>query len=329
MKVLVTGATGFIGSALCRALCAQDIEVIAFRRPLSILKEIENLPVSHRIGDLCDAASIEDAFAEKPELVFHLGAQMAAGRNKSRMMDINIAGTRRVFQAAIRNDVRRVILVSTAFTLGVPEGSPGASASGLMTEEHVWNFSADRWPYAWSKYLAEREVQLASAHGLDAVILNPTFVIGPGDHYRRTNSFLVRMKKKPPFFLVDGGVNLVHVQDVVNGMIQAAELGKSGERYILGGRNISFDDLYTMMSEIAGFRVPKLVLSNRLSKGIFNFLNSKSNPANIGSMEANLFQFAGHFFYYDIRKARLALRLPPARDLRVSLEETWNWFKGN
>ncbi len=327
MKVLVTGATGFIGSALCRTLCEEGYDVIAFHRPSSILSGIENLPLQRRMGDLSDPDSIAQAFTEKPELVFHLGAQMAAGRNKNRMLDVNVAGTRRVFQAAIRHNVRRVILTSTAFTLGVPESVPGVDLPLLMTEEHVWNFSPDRWPYAWSKYLAEREVQLASTQGLDAVILNPSLVIGPGDLYRRTNSFLLRMRTPKPF-LVQGGVNLVHVQDVVRGMIRAAEYGGSGERYLLSGTNISIPDLYALVGKIAGFSVPKLVLSHKLSKGIFDFLNSRRNPAHIGSMESNLFQFAGHYFYYDSKKTRLSLRLPPFRDLQTSLEESWNWFQG-
>lgn len=329
MKVLVTGSTGFIGSVLCRSLCEKGDQVVAFHRPSSVIKMIEDLPVKHVIGDLCDENSVEHAFSGKPEVVFHLGAQMAAGRTRNRLMDVNVGGTRRVFQAAIRNSVSRVILVSSAFTLGIPEISQVEhSGPGLISESHNWNFSADKWPFAWSKYLAEREVQLASAQGLDVVILNPSIVIGPGDHYRRTNSFLVQMKKNPPVFLVDGGINLVHVQNVVNGLIQAVDFGEKGERYILGGTNISFHDLFSLMSEIAGFSAPRLALSNKLSQEVFKFKNGQKNPMNIGSMETDLYQFAGYFFYYDTRKARLDLHLPPPKKIDDSLKESWAWFEG-
>jgi dihydroflavonol-4-reductase len=329
MKVLVTGSTGFIGSALCRSLCEKGDQITVFHRPSSVIKMIEDLPVKHVTGDLCDERSVESAFIEKPEIVFHLGAQMAAGRTRNHLMDVNVGGTRRVFQAAIRNGAARVILMSSAFTLGIPEISrmqyPGKN---LISESHTWNYSADRWPYAWSKFLAEKEVQLASAHGLDVVILNPSIVIGPGDHYRRTNSFLVQMKKKPPVFLVDGGINLVHIQDVVNGLIQAVDFGERGERYILGGTNISFHELFRLMAEIAGFPAPKLALSNKLSREVFKFKNGQKNPTNIGSMETDLLQFAGYFFYYDTRKARLNLHLPQPQKIDDSLKESWAWFEG-
>ena len=329
MKVLVTGATGFIGSALCRSLCESGYQVTAFHRPTSVIRQIEDLPLRHIIGDLCDEYSVESAFAEKPEIVFHLGAQTASGKIRKRILDVNIGGTRRILQSALRNHVDRVIFLSSSFAMGIPEENhANQTKPALISEAHTWNFSPEKWPYAWSKYLAEKEVQLASAYGMDTVILNPCIVIGPGDHYRKTNSFIVKLKEHPPIINVDGGINLIHVQDVVEGLIHSVIHGARGERYILSGTNVSFQKLFLLMSEIQNFTSPKLALSNHFSRLLFQFKNGVKNPSNVGNLENDLFHFAGYYFFYESRKARIQLRLSPPRNLTESLKESWNWFKG-
>lgn len=329
MKALVTGATGFIGSALCRRLCENGYQVTAFHRPTSVVRQIEDLPLRHVIGDLCDDASVENAFADKPEIVFHLGAQTASGKIRKRILDVNVGGTRRVLQSALRNQVDRVIFLSSSFAMGIPEKYHTRQAKpALISEDHTWNFSAAKWPYAWSKYLAEKEIQLASAYGMDTVILSPCIVIGPGDHYRKTNSFIIQFHEHPPLFNIDGGINVIDVQDVVDGLVRSVTYGERGERYILSGTNVSFQKLFLLMSDVLHFTFPKLALSNRFSRFLFQFKNGDKNPSNVGNMENDLFHYAGYYFFYESRKARIQLRLSPPKNLTESITESWNWFKG-
>ena len=141
MRILVTGATGFIGSALCNALCGDGHAVAAFHRPTSYTGNISDLSLVRLTGDLTDADSVEQAVsAFHPEVIFHLGAQMTAAPTVNRIMQVNVMGTRAVLLAALKNKVSRVVLMSSACTMGMPElyRRPGHQP-GIMNEARVPN----------------------------------------------------------------------------------------------------------------------------------------------------------------------------------------------
>ena len=204
-------------------------EVRAFHRATSNLRLLEGLPVEHCIGDLTQPDSV-NAAVEGVEGVFHVAAWVGMN-DPGRLYAITVEGTRAVVQAALQSGVRRLVYTSSVAALGIPQ--PGIPS--LLDEHHTWNFRPELFPYGYAKYLAELEVQKGVAQGLDAVTVNPSLVLGPGDLYRQSSSVILQIATRKVGLAVAGGANAVHLADVVDGHIAAYHLGKCGERYILGG----------------------------------------------------------------------------------------------
>ena len=334
---MITGSTGFIGSALCRALdnenkmdltSAEPYTILAFHRPGTSMNVLSGVNATSVVGDLCDADSISRTIITyQPDMIFHLAAQTTAAGDGSRLLDVNVNGTRRLLQSAFQNHVKRVVVISSACSLGIPEYPVSKKAASMMMDEsHCWNYAPEKWIYAWSKYLMEREVQLACANGMDVVIVNPTWVIGPGDCYRKRSSFLVHLREHPVRYYLEGGINLIGIDDVIRGIRNAAAYGKKGERYILGGTNISFRDLITILSGINDSVVPVLSLPNLVAEASFRGKECLRNLVSIGEIENNIFRFPGRYFYYDTTKSRLNLHLPVPEKIENSIKAAYTWF---
>jgi dihydroflavonol-4-reductase len=335
MKVLVLGSTGFIGSRLCRELLERGHHVKAFHRPTSSLRLLEGLAVAHVLGDLTQPETIEAAM-DGVETVYHTAATMVGGSDQSgKLYTITVEGTRSVVQAALRKGVRRLLYTSSVAALGVPErvvASNKPATAGLnpgagicMNESHTWNLRPDFWPYGYSKYLAELEVQKAVAQGLDALIVNPSSVIGAGDIYRQNISMVVQFSRQRFPALVEGGLNFVHIADVVEGHLAAMERGRTGERYILGGENMSFVSLAKLVSGIAGVPAPALVLPGGLVRALSGLLMLLQSFIDL-PINASNFPLAGNYFYYDTRKAQVELGLSSPRPVRDAVQEAYDWF---
>ncbi len=330
MNVLVTGSTGFIGAALCRALVVHGHTVRAFHRPTSNLHLLNDLPVEHVIGDLTQPESIRSAL-QGIEVVFHTAAQLGgAGIDTAgRMYTVTVEGTRSILRYAQEAGVRRVVHTSSVAALGVPEKSPepGAPArTPSMDESHTWNYPPEAWHYGYAKYLAELEVQKAVAGGLDAVILNPAVVFGAGDIYRRDSSVIMTIARRKLGVLVEGGLNAVHIQDVVQGHLSALECGRCGERYILAGENLTIVELIRKIAVIVGAPAPGLVLPAGLVTRIVPVIRLLQPFLDL-PVSANDLRLAGNYFYYDTRKAQVELGLPPPRPLEDAIREAYDWFK--
>ena len=325
MKVLVTGSTGFIGGALCRALVERGDEVRAFHRQSSTQRLLKGLPVEHVIGDLTQPDSIEAAM-RGVEVVFHAGALL--GARAGRMYTVTVEGTRDILQAAREVGVRRVIHTSSVAALGLPSDPPPGSQPEILNENHAWNCPPDAYPYGYAKYLAELEVQRAVAQGLDAVIVNPAVVFGAGDVYRLISSIVVQVAQGKIPFSAEGGLNAVHIDDVVAGHLAALEFGRSGERYILGGENLTHTELIRRIAAVAGVSTPRVELPAGLLRAAATPMSWFSAfihlPVNIDEI-----RLAGKYFYYETRKAQTDLRLPPPRPVDEALAEAWSWFQAN
>lgn len=322
MKVLVTGSTGFIGGALCRALCAQGHTVVAFHRPTSALRLLEDLPVEHAIGDLTQPATIQTAMNEV-EVVFHAGALLGTSQ-PGRSYAVTVEGTQSVLQAARLAGVRRVVHTSSVAALGVPE--PGRrNGRGLLNENHSWNYRPDHWPYGYTKYLAEQEVQRAVSQGQDVVIVNPSIVFGAGDIYRQSSSPVVQVARQKIPFITEAGLNVVHVEDVVAGHLAALERGKRGERYILGGENLTVEALVSLISDLAGVPAPGMILLPGLVRFLSRALGATQSFLHlpVGVSELRL---AGYYFYYETKKAQRELGLGQPKPARQALADALNWF---
>lgn len=330
MRALVTGATGFIGAALCSSLSRDGHQVAGFHRPTSYLGNISGLSLVRFAGDLTDADSVEQAVsAFRPEVIFHLGAQMTAAPTVNRIMQVNVLGTRFVLQAALRYGVDRVVLMSSACTMGIPESYRKHNPHpGLLNEAGVHTAESDLQPFARSKYLAEMEVQSAATGGLDAVIVNPFLVIGPGDWYRRKSSLLIQLKQNPPRVMVRGGINVISVDDAVLGLRNALRYGKKGERYLLCGENLTYQQFCELCGKAGGFEAPGLLYENRLMSSLIVKLGIGQN-LDIECLEGSIFRYPNRYFYYSPRKSRVDLHLPPPVSMNETLEKTYRWFEEN
>lgn len=321
MKILVTGSNGFVGAALCQRLLALGHEVYAFHRSTSNLKMLEGLPVQHVLGDLTQPETLHAA-AQGMEVIFHTAASLGGGDKPARMYAITVEGTRALLAAAKDAGVRRVVHTSSVAALGIPEGS---SPNLLLDENHTWNAAPDVYPYGYAKYLAELEVQKAVAAGLDVVIVNPTAVFGAGDLYRQASSVIVHFAHGHLPITVRGGINVVHLQDVVDGHLAALERGQSGQRYILGGWNLTHTEFLRRLAEIAQVPPPVMELPVGLVRAAATPLGWLDTFLDL-PLESHQFRFAGKFFYYRCTKAQTELGLPEPRPAEDALREAYDWF---
>lgn len=325
MEILVTGATGFIGGALCRRLINAGYRVRALHRPASRLDLLEGLPVQRVTGDLTDPPSLEAA-VQGVDVIFHIGAALSGSYAPHQMAAVTVGGTRSLLHAARQAGVHRLVHCSSVAALGMPAQSAFGSSAPLMDERHAWNANPDVWPYGYAKYLAELEVSYAIAVGLDAVIVNPSVVLGAGDLYRQRSSFVAQVAGRRVKFLTQRGLNIVHVEDVVDGLLAACERGRCGERYILGGENIPIPALLKEIARLAGVPAPRIPLpawlvrlSAPLAKAVAPILRLPIQPSQ--------FKQAGLYFYVDNSKARRELGLARPRPLDQAIAETLAWFK--
>lgn len=260
MKTLVTGANGFIGSAVVRALLEKGEEVKALVRVNSDCRNFQNLPVELGYGDLTDEVSLARALKGCRSL-FHVGAYYRLwARDSSLFYKINVEGTRNIMLAALHAGVERVVYTSSIATLGM------AAENGIANEETPVDPKMKKGHYKQSKFLAEAEVlRLIKEHSLPAVIVNPTAPVGPGDIKPTPTGRVIRdaaFGRIPAF--VDTGLNVVHVDDVAKGHIQAFERGQVGERYILGGENMSLRQILERIANLTHNRPPKVCLSSNM-----------------------------------------------------------------
>jgi dihydroflavonol-4-reductase len=327
MNVLVTGATGFIGSSVCRALVAQGHRTRAFHRSTSSLKAIEGLPLEHALGDILDLDSLRAAMAGA-EVVVHCAAQMGTWRDPARMTAGHVTGTRNVVQAALRAGVRRLIYTSSVAALGVPDHPPSRTAQPqtLIDETHDWNYGPHLWQYGYAKHIAEQEVRQAIQDGLEAVIVNPSAVFGAGDVNRTYSSILLAVARGRIPFCPPGGLNAVHIDDVVQGHLAAIQRGRPGERYILGGENLSLARLLAITAEVVGRRPPRLVPPTWLLRGLALPIDLLSRVTPF-PVDADLLRLAGYYFYYDTRKAQTELGLTQPRPYRLAAEHALAWYR--
>jgi dihydroflavonol-4-reductase len=323
---LVTGSTGFVGSQLCRALIESGQAVRAFHRPTSSLKALQPLEGSyleHAVGDVTQPESLAKAM-HGVDTVFHTAA-VTGDSNPAVLQSVTVEGTRNVLRAALEAGVRRVVHTSSIVAMGVPRPSPGG-ANLPVDENHTWNYRPEWWPYGYSKYLAELEVQAAVARGLDVVIVNPTIIIGAGDVNRVQGGAIIQIARGRVPLAVAGGLNIVHIQDVVQGHLLARQRGRCGHRYILGGENISAASFIALVAHLAGVRPPWLVLPGGLVRLAAGPLSLKPLRKRL-PVSPDLVRMAGHYFYFDTSKAQQELGMGRARPVHEAVADSLRYYR--
>jgi len=250
MRVAITGASGLVGGNLATLLLGAGHAVRATKRGSSKVAHLSDVPIEWVPGDLDDAGPLTEAF-RGCDVVFHCAAQVSVRPKPTPVLvKANVDGTRRVIEAVRAARVPRLVHCSTVAAVAVSEnGEPS-------DETAAWNF--DRYAlgdgYAVTKHQAEGVVREAVRGGLDAVIVNPTFMFGPLDSKPSSGRLIVDVVRGKMPGRMPGMNNFVDVRDVARGMIAAAEKGKTGERYILGGENMSYAEVSDRIARMAGTR---------------------------------------------------------------------------
>jgi dihydroflavonol-4-reductase len=255
MKALVTGASGFVGAAVARGLLRDGWQVRALVRTNSSRTNLEPLALDVVVGDLTVASSLEAAL-HGCDALFHVAADYRLGvPDPGELYRTNVEGTRNLLAAAALAGTKKIVYTSSVATIGIPQdGSPGDENTPVSLQAMIGH-------YKRSKFLAEQLVLEAAAAGLPAVIVNPSTPVGPGDVKPTPTGQLVRdaaAGRMPAY--VDTGLNIVHVDDVAAGHLMAFHRGRSGQRYILGGVDMSLKQLLEAISQLVGRPPPRVRL---------------------------------------------------------------------
>ena len=255
MRALVTGATGFVGAAVARALVGAGWQVRALVRQGSDRSNLQGLPLEIAVGDLKLTASLDAALAGCGAL-FHVAADYRLGaRDFEELYRTNVEGTLNLLSAARRAAVQRIVYTSSVATIGIP---PDGTAGDENTPVDLANMIGH---YKRSKYLAEQLVRDSMDSGVPVVIVNPSTPVGPGDVKPTPTGRLVldaAAGRMPAY--VDTGLNIVHVDDVAAGHLLAFDRGTPGERYILGGEDMTLRQILGLIAERAGRKPPRVRL---------------------------------------------------------------------
>jgi dihydroflavonol-4-reductase len=320
VRVLVTGATGFIGHNLVYALLKAGYQVRILYRANSDSSHLNQLNLEATVGNVEERESLRGVL-NGCDGVIHLAARFSLWpRDYDNLYRTNVTGTGNLVDEAMRSGVRRFVHVSTVGTIGLTE------TPVLLDERSPYNLTPYRFPYHETKHLAERLVLAACKWGLNGVIVNPSLVIGPHD-YRIQNVLLGPVLRTWPFCWFEGGCNVASVGDIVQGIIAALERGQTGERYILGGENLSYETQLKTVTEMAGRPGPVVELNSglvRVVAGLSSALHPLVPlPSYLSPKAAQIFGLWG---YCTSAKAEqeLGYRWTPFRDAVAS---ALSWYR--
>ncbi len=319
----VTGATGFVGTAVARILLGKGHRLRVLSRPNNDRRNLEGLDVELIEGDLANPDSYRHAL-KGCQALFHVAADYRIWvPNPAVMHRINVDGTRALMFAALDAGIERIIYTSSVATLGLnPDGTPADENVPVAYSDMIGT-------YKKSKYMAEQEVQrLIQHHGLPAVIVNPSTPIGPRDIKPTPTGRIITEAAKgliPAY--VDTGLNIAHVDDVAMGHWLAYEKGVVGERYILGGENLALGDILALVAERVGRPAPTIKLPRELifpiayASEFYGYLTDKEPFVTTDAL-----RMAKKKMFFSTAKAELQLGYK-ARPARIAIAEALKWFR--
>ena len=321
---LVTGATGFVGSAVARVLLARGVKLKLLTRPNSDRRNLAGLDAEIVEGDLTDAASLTRAVAGC-EALFHVAADYRLWAPDPReLYRANVDGTRALLGAAKDAGVSRIVYTSSVAVLGIPkDGTPGDERTPVTVADMIGH-------YKRSKFLAEEVAHEFAAQGAPVVIVNPSTPIGPRDVKPTPTGRVVRdaaAGKMPAY--VDTGLNIAHVDDVALGHWLAYARGAIGERYVLGGEDLALKDILAIIADIVGRRPPKIRLPHAavmpvavIAEALARF-TGKPPVATVEEV-----RMSKKRMFFSCAKAKRELGYAP-RPARAALEDAVSWFRDN
>jgi dihydroflavonol-4-reductase len=323
MTTLVTGASGFVGSAVARVLVERGEAVRVLVRPTSDRRNLESLDAESYIGDLRDRRSLDHALRQCDAL-FHVAADYRLwAPDPNALYRTNVDGTRMLMEAAAEAGIARIVYTSSVATLGVhPDATPADEDTPVSLDDMIGH-------YKRSKFLAEAEVQRLAARGLPVVIVNPSTPVGPGDIKPTPTGQMIRdaVAGRMPAY-VETGLNIVHVDDVALGHWQAFERGRIGERYILGGENLSLRQILEEIARLSGRAPPRLCLPHWLVLPIAHLAEGWTRFKGSGEplVTTEGVRLAKKHMYFTTAKAQRELGYQP-RPARAALADAVAWFQ--
>jgi dihydroflavonol-4-reductase len=325
MEILVTGPDGVLGSNLVRELLKRNYFVSVLLEPGKDPITLKDLPINRFYGNILDKNALESAFVNK-EIVFHCAASTSMFPARSEIVNkVNIEGTQNVVDLSLKHSIKKLIYVGTAnsFGYGTSQENPGKEGNPYVSAK----FGLD---YMDSKYYAQQLILTAvREQNLPALVVNPTFMIGPYDSRPSSGAMVLGIyNRKVPGYTV-GGKNYVAVKDVTIAMANAITLGKIGECYIVGNVNLGYKEAFEKIAKTVGVKAPQRKLSTSIVKtyGSLNSFFAKVfgyYPA--VTKELAVISCENHF--YSPEKARKELNMPTT-PIEVAIKECFDWFEQN
>lgn len=325
MEILVTGPDGVLGSNLVRELLSRNYKVSVLLEPGKDPITLKDLPIERYYGNILDPEALKPAFANK-DIVFHCAASTSVWPARNEIVNkVNIEGTQNIIDAVLSNNVKRLIYVGTAnsFTYTDDKENPGTEGTPYAS----WHYGLD---YMDSKYKAQELIlKHVKERNLPAIVVNPTFMIGPYDSRPSSGALIIALHKGKVPGYTSGGKNYVAVKDVAFAMANAIDKGTIGECYILGNVNLTFKEAFDLISSTIGAKTPKIKLPDPIVKmyGSLTSLGAKLfgfYPA----VTKELAAISCDRHYYSVEKARKELLLPQT-PLETAVKECYEWFQEN
>lgn len=322
MKVLVTGANGFLGSWLTKSLVEEGHEVTALVRPRSDLSDLEGLRVQYAHGDVTQAQTLDAAFPGM-DTVFHLAGVVAYKKSQRSLMEkVNVGGTQNVVEACRKHGVRRLVHLSSVTAIGA-----GSNPDEILNENSPFNVGHLDLGYFETKRASEEIVREAVWRGeIDAVILNPSTIYGPADAKKGSRKTQVKVAQGKFPYYTRGGVNVIAVQDAVGGIIAAWKKGRSGERYILSGQNLYIHELFRLIAEAAGQKPPAYLIPTWIVHLVGAWGDLRERLGGSSSLSLENARVATMYHWFDNAKARRELGLIP-RPAKEAIGASVKWMK--
>lgn len=325
MKAFITGATGFIGGNLTRLLLTDGHQVRALVRPQSDRRNLNGLPIEFVEGDLNNSQQLTEQIAGC-EVVFHVAAHYSLWiKDSAAIYRANVTGTENILKAAQQARVKRFIHTSSVAAIGVP---PAGTCATEATQTTVESLVSD---YKKSKFLAEQAALQAAQNGLDVVIVNPSTPIGAFDiKPTPTGEIILRFLQDRMPAYVHTGLNLIDVEDVARGHLLAWQKGRRGERYILGHRNVTLQEMLQLLATITGQPAPKFAVPHWLPLTVA-VVDEKILARYFGKTPQVSYysvQMSQHAMYYDSTKAVRELGLPQS-PIEGAMTKAIDWFEAN
>jgi dihydroflavonol-4-reductase len=323
MSTLVTGAAGFLGSHVTRQLVARGDDVRVLLRASSTNRAIADLPLEYVTGDLRDPASLERAM-KGVKRVFHVAADYRLwAKRKQDIYDSNVGGTKNLLDAAKRAGVEQLIYTSTVATIAVDRPQHPNEFTDAKLEEMVGHYKRSKW-------MAEKEALGAAKSGLPVIVAMPTTPVGPWDWKPTPTGKIILdfLNGKMPGY-VKTGLNFVGVEECAAGHLLIAEKGKVGERYLLGGENLTLKQMLDTLANITGLRAPILKIPHGLALGVAYANTALSRLVGCEpGIPVEGVKIARHMMFVDCARAKRELGFQ-AGPVAAALERAVRWYEAN